>query len=76
MPFWNGFYKRAAEMLKGMRSDKSVGLKPQSMVSSKGGVTPPALPAADKIGTSNNMKPLIKQKAIPMIRKITSRTHI
>jgi hypothetical protein len=74
--FWAGFQKQSA-MLKGIRSDKSVGTKPRTMIASKGKVNPNPLPSADQQATvAQNLKPKIKLESIPKIKKLTSGTHI
>lgn len=67
--FLVGFYKQAI-MMKGERADKTTGLKPHSMVSSKGRFTPNPLPSVDKdIPVSKTLDPTIHYQKIPYVRR-------
>ena len=67
--FWSGFLKGAA-LIKGERADKPEGVRPRTLIASKGRVDPEPLPSADNNATVHqHLKAELKLKTIPRIRR-------
>jgi hypothetical protein len=74
--FWRGFEKESS-MMKGQRSDESVGAKPATMIASKGRVSPTALPSSDPGSVpGQHLNPKVKLVSIPHVRGQSSNVQI